>query len=359
MGNTKGDDHRYYTSEGRSVSLPCGGVESSAGGVVEWVQTQIGHVTANTILTRYPDGRVSKGIKDTGGRFELQTDSSLTIHRAVPEDAGSYQCNGNRASELLFLTDDHRYYTSEGRSVSLPCGGVESSAGGVVEWVQTQIGHVTANTILTRHPDGRVSKGIKDTGDRFELQTDSSLTIHRAVPEDAGSYQCNGNRASELLFLTDTLIQGDLQLLKDITYYINTILTRHPDGRVSKGIKDTGDRFELQTDSSLTIHRAVPEDAGSYQCNGNRASELLFLTVNCGTYTLRMNAEGQSQTSQDAPLQMVFNVNKSDDGEIFRCRLDEAGGGRAEASFQLKVKGHLNLSLVFTLLATAVVMLFE
>lgn len=88
------------------MSLPCGGVESSAGSVVEWVQTQIGHVTANTILTRHPDGRVSKGIKDTGGRFELQTDSSLTIHRAVPEDAGSYQCNGNRASELLFLTGE-------------------------------------------------------------------------------------------------------------------------------------------------------------------------------------------------------------------------------------------------------------
>ncbi|KAK6469993.1 hypothetical protein HHUSO_G31577, partial [Huso huso] len=211
----------------------------------------------------------------------------------------------------LSLSDDHRYYTSEGRSVSLPCGGVESSAGSVVEWVQTQIGHVTANTILTRHPDGRVSKGIKDTGGRFELQTDSSLTIHRAVPEDAGSYQCNGNRASELLFLT-----------------------------VFSDPKDP-----------------MPGELVIVTCE-------LKCAVNCGSYTLRMNAEGQSHTSQDAPLQMVFNVNKSDDGEIFRCRLDEAGRGRAEASFQLQVKedhsartkvigtdpahagaGHLNLSL--------------
>ncbi|XP_041081861.1 uncharacterized protein LOC121298721 [Polyodon spathula] len=220
------------------------------------------------------------------------------------------------------ISDDHRYYTSEGRSVSLPCGGVESAADGVVEWVQTQIGHVTANTILTRHQDGTVSKGMKYTGDRFQLQADSSLMIQRAMPEDAGSYQCNGNQASQLLFLT-----------------------------VFSDPKDP-----------------IPGELVIVTCE-------LKCDVNCGSYTLRMNAEGRRETSQDAPLQMVFTVSKSDDKEIFRCRLDEAGKGRAEASFLLQVKDdhsartkgpkigagadHLNLSLVFILLAAAVAMLFQ
>ncbi|XP_069054050.1 uncharacterized protein [Lepisosteus oculatus] len=90
----------------------------------------------------------------------------------------------------------------EGDPVTLECGmSNPPSPSELLQWTVTPRGGPD-HTVVTRHEDGHVVKGVNDPQNRFSLLDDSSLLIWSVKPGDAGLYSCNRQPVADLQVTT-------------------------------------------------------------------------------------------------------------------------------------------------------------
>ncbi|XP_028656130.1 uncharacterized protein LOC114650561 [Erpetoichthys calabaricus] len=241
------DQSRYYTAEGKTVHLLCGNTTSQS---ATWKKMTSGEIyskkTNERITVQSDSALVIRDVKaDDAGIYRcndilnvslLVLTVTSTPKDAKPGDKVSISCalkchdhscepytlkmitkdqereshntslrviswmgqdcickvqvnNMIKAKTSLLLSDESRFHTSLGQSVTLPCEDSE-----MITWNRMGVESENVQNIVIKQKDGSITKVMEDKENRFHLLQNSSLFIERIKTSDAGTYQCNGKR---------------------------------------------------------------------------------------------------------------------------------------------------------------------
>ncbi|XP_041423263.1 obscurin isoform X2 [Xenopus laevis] len=220
------------------------------------------------------DGNVLKASK----KHEMRVRDhrvELLIHHLVEEDAGTYKCGtGERTSsatltvkveQVLFKRGLRNEKAKEGGSVKLHCELSKASAS--VRWMK--------------------GSQVLENGEKYNMKlvgTVAELFILNAKTEDSGDYTCDiGDQKSTANVTVTALPVRFKQDLKDAEIEEGSSVTlscevTKPDAPVTwkKGITtlQANEKYEFRQKGCLVdliIHKAGPEDSGTYTCDtGNQ-----------------------------------------------------------------------------------------